>query len=101
MYAVEIHVISWMLAPSSPRMFGIATFTIDESIVAISEPNAIEIATSHLLTCAGAAADAGGAAAATAALTSRLAGRAGRCRSAGRRRRRAARPARCARPRGP
>ncbi len=31
-------------------MFGNATLTIDESIVAISEPNAIEIATSHLLT---------------------------------------------------
>ena len=41
MYAVEIHVISWMLAPSSPRMFGIATLTIDESIVAISEPSPI------------------------------------------------------------
>ena len=50
MYAVEIHVISWMLAPSSPRMFGSATLTIDESIVAISEPNAIDTATSHLLT---------------------------------------------------
>jgi len=50
MYAVEIQVISWMLAPSSPRMFGKATFTIDESIVAISEPNAIDTATSHLLT---------------------------------------------------
>src|SRR5690348_4538785 len=50
MYAVEIHVISWMLAPSSPRMFGSATLTIDESIVAMSEPNAIEIVTSHLFT---------------------------------------------------
>src|SRR5260221_14334622 len=50
MYAVEIHVISWMLAPSSPRMFGNATLTIDASIVAISEPNAIDTATTHLLT---------------------------------------------------
>src|ERR1700733_3860955 len=50
MYAVEIHVISWMLAPSSPRIFGSATLTIDESIVAISDPNAIDTATSHLLT---------------------------------------------------
>src|SRR5215831_14784733 len=50
MYAVEIQVISWMLAPSSPRMFGSATLTIDESIVAISEPNAIDTATNHLLT---------------------------------------------------
>jgi len=50
MYAVEIHVISWMLAPSSPRMFGNATLMIDESIVAISEPKPTEAATSHLLT---------------------------------------------------
>ena len=53
MYAVEIQVISWMLAPSSPRMFGRATLTIDESMVAISDPNAIDTATSHLLTGTG------------------------------------------------
>ena len=50
MYAVEIQVISWRVAPSSPRMLGSATLTIDVSIVAISEPNAIETATIHLLT---------------------------------------------------
>src|SRR5690242_3064787 len=44
---------SWRLAPSSPRIAGIATLTIDESIVAISEPNAIEIVTTHLLTAGG------------------------------------------------
>ena len=50
MYAVEIHVISSRLAPSSPRMLGSATLTIDESIVAISEPKATETVTSHLFT---------------------------------------------------
>jgi|GEM_PF-2976211 len=53
MQPVEIQVISWMLAPSSPRMLGSATFTIDESMVAISEPNAIDSVTSHLLTGTG------------------------------------------------
>ena len=34
-------------------MCGIATLTIEESIVAMSEPNAIESATIHLLTTGG------------------------------------------------
>ena len=34
-------------------MLGSATLTIDESIVAISEPNATETVTSHLFTSAG------------------------------------------------
>src|SRR5579883_3516795 len=79
MYAVEIHVISWMLAPSSPRMFGSATLTIDESIVAISEPNAIDTATSHLLTGSGLTRTIGVAVVVTASLRAPSA-RAGTCR---------------------
>ena len=56
MYAVETHVISSMVAPTAPRICGSATLTIDESIVAMSEPNAIETVTSHLLIGTGAAA---------------------------------------------
>ncbi len=48
MYPVEIHVTSCTVAPSDPIMCGIATLTIDESIVPMSVPNVIDTVTSHL-----------------------------------------------------
>jgi hypothetical protein len=63
-YPVVIHVISWSVAPTDPRMCGNATFTMDESIVPMSVPNVTDTVTSHLLTGARAGAGIMGAAAA-------------------------------------
>jgi len=45
---VVIQVISWMVAPTAPRTWGSATFTMDESMVPMSVPKLTEIVTSHL-----------------------------------------------------
>src|SRR5512146_619941 len=46
---VEIQVISWIVAPTAPRMCGRATLTMEASIAPISVPNVTETVTSHLL----------------------------------------------------
>src|SRR6185503_4805812 len=91
-YAVVTHVISWSDAPSSPRICGIATLTIEVSIVAITDPIAIDTATVHLPTWRGAAT--GARPALALAVITRSARRRAGCRRAGRRRRRTTR--RCA-----
>src|SRR5678815_256575 len=48
MKPVDTHVISSTVAPSEPRRWGVATFTIDASIVPMSVPKVTERATSHL-----------------------------------------------------
>src|SRR5277367_4051086 len=48
--AVEIQVISSTVAPTAPRMCGMATFTIDASMAPMRVPNVTETVTSHLLT---------------------------------------------------
>src|SRR4051812_30625422 len=53
MYEVVTQVISSTVAPTEPRMCGIATLTMDESMVAMSEPKAIDRATTHLFTTGG------------------------------------------------
>src|SRR5689334_22759219 len=56
---VVTHVISSTVAPIAPRRCGVATLTIDESIVPMSVPNVTEMVTSHLLTGGRAAAGVG------------------------------------------
>ena len=47
---VVTQVISSTVAPSAPRMCGVATSTIDESMAPISVPKVTESVTSHLFT---------------------------------------------------
>src|SRR5512138_216322 len=56
---VVTQVISWSVAPTAPRMWGSATFTIDALIAPMSVPNVTEIVTSHLFVAGRAGAAAG------------------------------------------